>query len=90
MITLKSLANGNPGAMRFLMELASPDVPVRTVSAIEKSGIVGTALYVLWSDICEKDMKKVIMLIDNCPLDELKAACSRQDYSGKELVLAYM
>lgn len=90
MIPFQSLANGNPGALRFLMELGSPDVPVRTVAKIENSGIVGTDLYVLYSDLCERDMQKVVKLVDNCPLDTLKEACSRQDYSGRELVYKYL
>lgn len=88
--TFHALAKGNPVAMQFLIELFNSDTPERTLDKVEKSGIVGTDLYVLYSDICEKDLNKVRRLMDNCPIDELKAACSRQDYSGKKLVAAYM
>lgn len=87
--TFRSLSKGNPGAMHFLCELIMPGIPFRTVNKVENSGIVGADLYVLWSDICEKDMKKVVQLMDDCPLPLLKDACSRQDYSGKEMVAQY-
>lgn len=90
MQTFFSLAKGNPGAMNFLMQLASPTVPIRIVAKIENSGIVGTDLYVLFSDLCNRDMQKVITLVDKCPLDVLKDACSRQDYSGRELISEYL
>lgn len=90
MKSFQQLTQGNPGALSFIIELGSSDVPLRTMAKIDSSDIVGTDLYVLWSDLCKKDMKKVIHLVDNCPLDILKDACSRQDYSGKELVKEYM
>ena len=87
--TFASLSKGNPGALAFLMELVKPEMPIRTIARLENSGIVGADLYVLWSDICEKDMAKVIKLVDGCPLPLLKDACSRQDYSGREMVAQY-
>ena len=90
MQTFSSLANGNIGAMNFLMALGHPEVPVRTLGKVQNSGIIGTDLYVLWSDLCERDIKKVIQLMDNCPLDILKDACSRQDYSGRQLISEYI
>lgn len=90
MQTLHSLSKGNPGALDFLIQLMQPTVPLITVAKIEKSGIVGTDLYVLYSDLCGRDMQKVIKLVDNCPLDILKDACSRQDYSGRGLVAEFL
>jgi hypothetical protein len=85
-----NLADGNPGAMAFISALMHPSIPGKTLSTIENSGIVGADLYVLWSDLCGKDMNKVIKLVDKCPLDILKDACSRQDYSGRKLVAEYL
>lgn len=90
MKTFQTLSAGNLGALSFLMQLASPEIPIRTVAKVEQSGIVGTDLYVMWSDICDKDMTKVVNLLDKCPNDLLKDACSRQDYSGKKLVAEYL
>lgn len=84
------LAQGNPGAMTFLMQLNNSSVPKEIKSKIADSGIVGTDLYVLWSDLCGRNMDVVATLVDKCPLDVLKDACSRQDYSGRELVKEYL
>lgn len=88
--TIIAMSKGNFGAMRFLTELGCSDISERTFNRLNKSGIVGTDLYVLCSDICEGDLKKMVKLIDNCPIDLLKDACSRQDYSGKEMVAEYL
>lgn len=89
MSTLATLSKGNPGALQFLMELVSSG-QIKVVSKIESSGIVGTDLYVLWSDLCDRDMNNVVKLVERCPIDVLKDACSRQDYSGKKLVSDYL
>ena len=88
--SIRNLAKGNPGAPTFLIELLKIGQDTPTLDKIESSGIVGTDLYVLWSDLCGKDMEKVVHLVDKCPLDTLKDACSRQDYSGRELVAKYL
>lgn len=53
-------------------------------------GIVGTDLYVLFSDLCGKDPGKTVRLIRDCPKGILIDAASRQDYSGRELVKEYL
>lgn len=90
MKSITQLADGNPGALNFIMNLSNPTVPTRTLVKVDKSGMVGTDLYVLWSDLCDCDMEKVIKLMDNCPLDKLQDACSRQDRSGKEIIFEYL
>jgi len=89
---LTILANGNPGAITFLMEvLASDTITGSTIIAkIDKTNIKGTDLYVMWSDLCNKDINKVKTLCEQCPDDILIDACSRQDYSGRELVKEYL
>lgn len=86
-------AQGNPGAMTFLMELFEKylhcSIPI--MMKLENCpSIKGTNLYVLWSDLCDKDMEKVCRLCETCPSDILEDACSRQDYSGIELVKSYL
>lgn len=84
-------SKGNPGALMFLLKLMqNPVAGLQVIPAIEKSGIRGTDLYVLHSDLCGKDMDKVIKLVTNCPIDVLQDACSRQDYSGRALVAEYL
>lgn len=86
-----ALADGNYGALNFLMELsACRDVPIKTVEKILLSGITGSDLWILYSDLCNKDLPTVVKLVDNCPLEILKDACSREDYSGQKLVEEYL
>lgn len=83
-------SEGNPGAISFLMEMDRVDTGV-IVSTLEKlKSIRGTNLYVLWSDLCEKNMHKVEALCRHCLADILEDACGRQDYSGRELVSKYL
>jgi len=91
-ITALEWAKGNPGAMSFLMELNRQDeetVKEITECLVRNYKIRGTNLYVLWSDLCDREMQKVRELCENCPDKILTDACSRQDYSGRELVNQY-
>lgn len=83
----------NYGAASFLQQLETFDsVSTRTLiydKLIECSSIRGTNIWVLFSDLCDKDLNKVFWLCSNCPNDVLEYACSRQDYSGTALVAKY-
>lgn len=89
-------SEGNPGALDFLMRVfMSPEATIPqaiTVQAkLEKyKSIRGTNIYVLYSDLCNKDIEKVCLLLNTCPQEVLEDACSRQDYSGRELVKEYL
>ena len=87
-------ADGNPGALMFLMTLIEPEnfmVAVPIVTQLKKlKSIRGTNLYVLYSDLCNKDLNKVEKLCNDCPAKILEDACSRQDYSGKKLIAQYL
>jgi hypothetical protein len=90
---LLNLSQGNPGALTFLMGLMESENIAFSLDVMAKIGtcqIKGTDLYVLWSDLCGKDYGKVHMLCIACPDEVLKDACSRQDYSGRELVTKYL
>lgn len=88
-------SQGNPGALNFLMQVfMSRIITINDAQfaqrTIEKyTTLRGTNLYVLYSDLCDKNMDKVFHLLRNCPQDILEDACSRQDYSGRELVSKY-
>jgi len=61
------------------------------IVSLDSFGIYGTAIYVLWSDICGKDMPKMLAVLRSVQLgfftrEVLRDACSRQDYSGREMV----
>jgi len=88
-------AEGNPGATSFLMSLFHPETPLVLTEAIvpvleKATSIRGTNLYVLWSDLCERDLTKVRDLCIKCPIEVLEDACNRQDYSGIKLVKQYL
>ena len=92
-LTLLSLSNGNPGALSFLIELMDDnnlEIAIPIITKLELcTTIRGTNLYILYSDLCNKDLMRVYTLCLNCPCDILEDACSRQDYSGRELVKNY-
>ena len=92
-VTAIEWSKGNPGAMSFLMELnrQAPEV-INTITEtlLRIPTIRGTSLYVLWSDLCDKDIEKVLTLCENCPEEELAIACSKQDYSGREITQKYI
>ena len=94
MKTILELAQGNPGALMMLLQLTKAENPARDLDIalkLEKlTTIRGTNLYVLWSDLCGKDLDQVYSLMEKCPPDILEDACSRQDYSGRALVTSYM
>lgn len=88
-------AEGNPGALAFLAEVfLNPKTDLLTTIVVNNKikscpTLRGTNLYILYSDLCQKDMKKVECLCKNCPDDILEDACSRQDYSGRKLIEEY-
>jgi len=87
-------SQGNPGAIMFFLEIARCEDVVKATMIIQKlseaKSIRGTNAYVLWSDLCDKDIIKVLTLCNKCPTDILEDACNRQDYSGKKLISKYL
>jgi hypothetical protein len=93
---LLNLGKGNPGAITFAIELLkmAEDVDFKYAAylfLLEELNIVGPDLYVLWNDICERNMDNVSIIMNSTiygflDKDVLKDACSRQDYSGKKLI----
>lgn len=97
--TILRLAQGNPGAASFLIDLehnhektglGSTKAFVILSKINHCPSIRGSAIYVLWNDLCERDYEKCYKLCRNCPDEVLTDACLRQDYSGKELVADYL
>ena len=94
------MCDGNPGAMGVLTEMLSssqkidPDGAMgglAPILSLDSHGIYGTDIYVLHSDICGKDMVKTLAVLRSVQLgffdaNILKNACSRQDYSGRDMV----
>ncbi|QSW90730.1 hypothetical protein J0383_07940 [Flavobacterium endoglycinae] len=93
------MADGNYGAVTPLLELLEsdhidPDNALGGIGVLlflDSLGIYGTDLYVLYSDICGQDIVKMIAVLRATQMGifetwTLKDACSRQDFSGRDLV----
>ena len=81
------LADGNPGAIRCMGELLK--ITMKSEFYLPFSS--GTDIYVLYNDICDRDCFKVLALLSAVEIGYLHPAvlceaCSRQDYSGKNLI----
>lgn len=94
------MVEGNMGAMSACMSLlkeaerVDPQNMMGGISyilSLDNNGIYGTDIYVLWSDICDKDTTKMIAVLRAVQLGlfsgkVLADACHRQDYSGRTMV----
>ena len=84
-------SQGNPGAITFLLGLVGAgEQGFQIFATLRNSKIRGTDLYVLYSDLANKDLDTISKICANVPMDVLEDACSRQDYSGKELIKEYL
>lgn len=100
MDAVSKMSEYNFGAMEALTRLVSEgpaidrDDPMGGMGLIlflDTLEIYGTDIYVLYSDICNKDLAKMIAVIRAVQKglfkgSILKDACSRQDYSGRRFV----
>ena len=89
------LANGNPGAATCVMGLLMGPIEnsvagLTILPKIEEYGIVGTDLYVLFSDICNKDYQLMAELLKIAPREKIIEASSKQDYSGRTILMEYL
>lgn len=94
------MSEGNPGALSAIVEIIKngeridPDSfagGLGTVLMLDTFGIYGTDIYILWSDICERDTAKMIAVLRACQLGHfsdriLKDAANRQDRTGRTLI----
>lgn len=99
MSAVMKMSDGNYGAMDGLMTLLKsshidPDNILGGIGVmlfLDTLQIYGTDIYVLYSDICDKDIVKMIAVLRAAQMGWfdaaiLKDACSRQDYSGRQMV----
>lgn len=97
-IAITKLTEGNYGAINaccLLMKKGCSIYPYENgfeyIKNLDDIGIYGTDIYVLWHDICQCDLEKMIRLLriairDTDKAELLKDACKRQDYSGRKLL----
>lgn len=98
--SIVKMSDGNLGAAAVLVDIWKRGSEVDPQMFMGGMGIImlldtyeiyGTDIYVLWNDICKRDLIKTIAVIRSCQLGQLsqtilKDACSRQGYSGAELI----
>lgn len=94
------MVEGNPGAIDACMCLLKEGEKINAyntfsgyvyILTLDKCGIYGTDIYVLWSDICKKNTLNMIAVLTAVQLgmfdgNVLADACHRQDYSGRDMV----
>lgn len=95
---ITKLSEGNPGAINACCLLIKDGGHIypyidgfEYIKNLDNIGIYGTDIYVLWNDICQCDLAKMISLLriairDPYKANLLKDACGRQDYSGRKLL----
>ena len=96
---LSKMSKGNLGATKVLNDIIKnpnidPDNVMGGLGAIlslDTHGIYGTDIYVLYNDICDRKLPKMLAVVRACQLgflrtSVLKDACGRQDRSGKHLI----
>tara|TARA_R110001599_G_scaffold311022_1_gene518271 strand:- start:249 stop:542 length:294 start_codon:yes stop_codon:yes gene_type:complete len=90
------MSEGNPGALTCLLGIMKFEDQedlvngIKIITKLKTLNIKGTDIYVLWSDLSNKDYSIMANICENCPDEILVDACSRQDYSGIELVKNYI
>lgn len=63
-----SFAGGNPGALNTLFELQkeAKDRTALFLLTLDKMALYESHLYKLWNDCCNRDIKKVIKILEWC------------------------
>jgi hypothetical protein len=96
---LTKMSEGNPGAVTALMDMFNKGHEIDPDNAfkgygplilLDEYGIYGADINVLWSDLCGKSTPITLAVLRAVQLGYLdravlKDACSRQDYSGREV-----
>jgi hypothetical protein len=88
MANIIELADRNFGALSFLSELENHPHILDFINNSES--LRGANIYVLWSDLCGRDVSAVENLIAKCPMSVIEEACSRHDFSGIALIKPYL
>ncbi len=86
---LAEMSAGNIGAANFLMQVAAEGREF-VLDKIYELKITGTDLYVLFSDLGNRDIDTVEKILEKVPTAILVLACSKQDYSGQGMIAPYL
>ena len=97
---LIKMSDGNPGGLTAMIQLLKETESIDPINALggvgnilqlDDMGIYGTDIYVLWSDICDRNTARLITVLRATQLGLISRetvinASSRQDYSGKTMI----
>lgn len=95
MTQLIQLSQGNPGTLNCLMKMLTGDIKdsiagITIINKMQELSILGTNIYILWSDLSNKNYQLMAHFCNVVPAAILIDAASRQDYSGRELLNEYV
>lgn len=71
------MAEGNPGAITAIMDLMSNNAEIDPqdflgglgpILSLDTHGIYGSSIYVLWNDKCDRDVRKMLVLLRSVQL----------------------
>ncbi len=84
MMTPFDIAEGNPGAMTFMLSAYNsyPDLANLALFRMKCNKITGSALYMLWNDCCDRDTKMAVEAALYCPLVFLKDHINKRGGRG--------
>jgi hypothetical protein len=90
MVELQELSGGNPGSLQVLVMLAQ-QFGAKSLSTLLGIGIKGTPIYILFADICNREMDtlhKLLKAVESGVISKetIVEATSRRDRSGKALI----
>ena len=68
-----AITEGSPGALRFLVE-AYKQSPLRAETCftrMQRAGITGWKLYMLWNDCCNRDVDMSMRIMSSTPVETI-------------------
>ena len=79
-----NIADGNPGALAFVVEAYEMNRETAEIafSKIEKYGIKGCDLYMLWNDCCNRDTRFAIEVILTASVGYIKKHINKAEGRG--------
>lgn len=82
---IAKLADGNPGALSVVIQAIEENVLFATsgLERLDKAGIRGSDIWVLFKDICESNLFAFLYAINARPMNELKKAIFEITHPGE-------
>ena len=85
--TMMKFSNGNPGAMRTLVELLNhnPEKMFQNLLTLDRMKLYEDKLYMLWNDSCDRDIQKVEEIIKQYRKEKIK----QSDIEERIMTMSY-